>query len=273
MTARGGSVGRDTERLILCYHAVSAQWPADLAVTPEQMRAQLEWLVSRGYRGVTFSDAVTAPPSGPSVAITFDDAFDSVRRHAAPMMASLGLPGTVFVVTDFADSGRPLAWSGTDRWADGEYASELRGMTWPELRRLDQAGWEIGSHTLTHPCLTTLDDDALAHELQQSRAACERALGHQVAAIAYPYGDVDARVIRATAAAGYTTGAALPALMGKATALHWPRVGVYRPDSLSRFRVKASPLVRHIRTVFATAEGAARRWHERVGQPAPPAVS
>jgi len=105
-------------------------------------------------------------------------------------------------VTDFADSDQPLSWDGLDHWVGGEHDPELRGMSWPELQRLEQAGWEIASHTLTHPHLTTLGDDALARELHQSRAACERALGHPVTSIAYPYGSVDERVKRATAAAG-----------------------------------------------------------------------
>jgi peptidoglycan/xylan/chitin deacetylase (PgdA/CDA1 family) len=250
---------REGDTLILCYHAISDRWPAALAITLAQLRGQLEWLLARGYRGVTFSEAVTSQRSWPAVAITFDDAFSSVLDQAFPVMASLGLPGTVFVVTDFGNSGRPLEWPGIDHWAASEHRAELRGMTWPQLRSLEQVGWEVGSHSLTHPHLTKLGDDALAHELRESRAACERALGHPVASIAYPYGDVDARVVRAAAAAGYSTGASLPAQMGARAALDWPRVGIYRPDSLSRFRLKASPRVRGARTALAPAESAARR--------------
>ena len=175
------------------------------------------------------------------------------------MLAALGLPGTVFVVTDFADSDQPLSWDGIDHWVGGEHDPELRGMSWPELQRLEQAGWEIASHTLTHPHLTTLGDDALARELHQSRAACERALGHPVTSIAYPYGSVDERVKRATAAAGYKAGGSLPPLMGPRDALDWPRIGIHRQDSFSRFKIKASPSVRHMRTALAPVEGAARR--------------
>jgi peptidoglycan/xylan/chitin deacetylase (PgdA/CDA1 family) len=256
--------------LILCYHAISLRWPAVLSITLAQLREQLEWLVARGYRGVTFSDGVAARPSSPTVAITFDDAFSSVLQYAAPLMASLGLPGTVFVVADFADSGRSLEWDGIDQWVGGDHDGELRGMSWPELRQLEEVGWEIGSHTLTHPHLTTLNDDALSRELRDSRTACKRALGHAVTSIAYPYGDVDARVVKAAADAGYTAGAALPALMIPPDALEWPRVGIYRPDSLSRFRIKVSPKVRRIRTALAPAEGAARRSLARRRQVPPP---
>jgi len=36
--------------LVLCYHAISDRWPADLAVTPAQLERQLGYLVGRGYR-------------------------------------------------------------------------------------------------------------------------------------------------------------------------------------------------------------------------------
>jgi peptidoglycan/xylan/chitin deacetylase (PgdA/CDA1 family) len=262
----GRPTRRKADTLVLCYHAISTNWPAALAVTLVQLREQLEWLFAHGYRGVTFSEALTSRPSYSTVAITFDDAFKSVLEQAAPVMAELGFPGTVFVVTDFADSHRPLSWSGIDRWIGGEHDAELRGMSWPELQRLEQAGWEVASHTLTHPRLTTLGDDALARQLYGSRAACEQALGHPVTSIAYPYGNVDDRVKRATAAAGYTAAGSLPALMGPRDALDWPRIGIYREDSFSRFRFKASPVVRRMRTALAPVDGAARRSLDR-GRP------
>ena len=47
--------------LVLCYHGVSARWPASLTITPEQLEQQLSFLVRRGYRGATFEQAVLSP--------------------------------------------------------------------------------------------------------------------------------------------------------------------------------------------------------------------
>jgi peptidoglycan/xylan/chitin deacetylase (PgdA/CDA1 family) len=235
--------------LVLCYHAVSEHWPASLANTPEQLRSQLELLVRRGYRGATFTEAVTAPPAGRTVIVTFDDAYRSVLDAAYPILRSLELPGTVFAVTDFAERGGRMSWPGIAHWADGRHAPELEGMTWPQLDALASDGWEVGSHTCTHPRLTELDDTALIAELRRSRDACERRLGRPCRSLAYPYGAVDPRVVEAARAAGYEAAGALPARLHRATSLEWPRVGVYRPDSLRRFRLKVSPAVRRARTV------------------------
>jgi len=236
--------------LVLCYHGVSDTWPVDIAVTPRNLEAQLERLVSNGYRGTTFADAVTSPPFERTLAVTFDDAYLSVLELAFPILDALELPGTVFAVTDFADSGRSLIWDGIDVWAEGDHADELRGLSWAQLADLDRAGWEIGSHTRTHPRLTRLDDEALAKELVASRAACERALGRPCRSFAYPYGDVDRRVVAAAGRAGYVAAGTLPSrLEPSPSALDWPRVGVYRGDSLARFGIKASATVRRLRRV------------------------
>jgi peptidoglycan/xylan/chitin deacetylase (PgdA/CDA1 family) len=234
------------------YHAVSDAWQGGLAVAPAQLRRQLEWLVRRGYRGATFSEAVASEDHGPVVAVTFDDAYRSVYENAFPILASLGLPATVFVVTDYAHDGRPLTWRRAKDWQGGPFEQELRGMTWDLLGELAEAGWEIGSHTRTHPRLTQLSDEDLDDELRGSREDCERALGRPCSSLAYPFGDFDARVAQAAAAAGYTAAAIED--LARPHPLMWPRVGVYRPDSMYRFRLKVSPTRRRIQT-FASSRG------------------
>jgi peptidoglycan/xylan/chitin deacetylase (PgdA/CDA1 family) len=238
--------------LVLGYHAVSESWPAPLAVTPNQLRRQLEWLVDRGYQGTTFHAAVTSEPRPRTFALTFDDAYRSVLDLAYPILSSLGVPATVFVVTDFADEGRPLEWPGIDHWRGGPHELELRGLNWEELEQLADSGWEIGSHTRTHPRLTGLSDQELARELEESRVRCEKVLQRPCRSLAYPYGDFDGRVARAAETAGYAA-AAIEGL-ARPRPLAWPRVGVYRENSMRLFRLKVSPAVGLLRTRFGRAE-------------------
>ena len=78
--------------LVLCYHAVSSDWEADLSVRPEALESQLALLSGRGYRGATFSRAVTEPPASRTVAVTFDDAYRSVIALARPILEEFGFP-------------------------------------------------------------------------------------------------------------------------------------------------------------------------------------
>jgi peptidoglycan/xylan/chitin deacetylase (PgdA/CDA1 family) len=241
-------VPRSGDTLVLCYHAVSPDWPERYTVTPGALETHVRDLLRRGYRGVTFADAVRADRRERVFALTFDDAYRSVREHALPLLDRLGVPATVFAVSGFAETAAPVTTALGD-WAGGPHEHELQSMGWDELRALAGQGWEIGSHTRSHPMLTRLGDGELADELTQSRAVCEAGVGQPVRSLAYPYGDFDARVSAAAAAAGYEQAATLFGGQPDDPApLEWPRVAVNRHHSPRAFRLKSSRLVRRART-------------------------
>lgn len=234
--------------LVLCYHAVSERFPAALSVTPAAFERQLALVKKAGYRGATFEDAVKAR-SGKVVAITFDDAYLSVLELGKPMLDAVGYPATVYAPTDYLDTvGEPLKWAGIEQWHGGEHEKELVPMSWDQLRGLADVGWEIGSHTRSHPHLTELDDATLQRELVESKARVEERMGRPCTTLAYPYGDYDERVVRAATDAGYAAACTLPARLHSERPLAWPRVGIYHTDDERRFRLKASRVMRKLRS-------------------------
>ncbi|HKV91081.1 MAG TPA: polysaccharide deacetylase family protein [Candidatus Angelobacter sp.] len=70
-------------------------------------------------------------------------------------------------------------------------------MDWGELKSLDPALVMIGSHTLTHPILTTFSQAEIDSELRESRRCLEQKLGRAVDFFCYPNGAYDARVYEA----------------------------------------------------------------------------
>lgn len=79
-------------------------------------------------------------------------------------------------------------------------------MSWDDVRGLAAAGFDLGSHTVTHPILRSLSRDDLRRELRESRTAVETRTGVPCTALAYPNGrarDIDAAVLAETAGAGY----------------------------------------------------------------------
>jgi peptidoglycan/xylan/chitin deacetylase (PgdA/CDA1 family) len=245
----GGSRGR-ADILTLCYHAVSPDWPAELSVTPRSLSEQVEYLVERGYRAITFSEAALEEISGKAVAITFDDAYASTVELARPILDRFGVRATVFVPTDYIGGG-PMSWPGIDQWVGTEHEAELMPMSWGDARELAEAGWEIGSHTCSHPHLSQVPEQRLDRELRESRQVCERELGRPCRSIAYPYGDFDARVVAATERAGYEAAATFPSRTPKPSPLECPRIGVFNHDSMRVFRAKVSPTVRRVRRLRA----------------------
>jgi peptidoglycan/xylan/chitin deacetylase (PgdA/CDA1 family) len=236
--------------LVLCYHAVSETWPASLSVTPEALERQVWLLERRGYRSAGFTEAVTGRPAGKVAVLTFDDAYRSVLELAAPIMERHGFAGVLYVPTDFPPRpDEPMSWPGVDGWLDGPHRDELRPLGWDGVRELAERGWEVGSHTCSHPHLTQLDDARLELELARSKQVCEQELGGPCPSIAYPYGDHDERVVTAAGRAGYMTAGTLPARLAPSRPLAWPRVGIYHGDDERRFRLKVSRLVRRVRSL------------------------
>lgn len=70
-------------------------------------------------------------------------------------------------------------------------------MTWDEVKSLDPALITIGSHTVSHPILTTLSAQEQTEELTASRARLEAQLGREVDIFCYPNGDSDPGVVEA----------------------------------------------------------------------------
>jgi peptidoglycan/xylan/chitin deacetylase (PgdA/CDA1 family) len=251
-------VGRALPRpLILAYHAVDSGWASTLAVSEQALAAQAAHFRARGYVGLTLSEAErrraggTLPPR--SVVFTFDDAYASVRRGAA-ILDRHGFPGTVFVVTSFAGSGEPMRWFGVE----DEPTPQMRPLGWDELTGLAERGWEVGSHTVTHPLLTALPHAELEHELKSSRAEIERRLG-RCTSLAYPYGVADARVASAAAAAGYAVACSLTGVEMTDEPLRRHRVWIGSADVGLRLRTKVSrPALRLRRTAVARLARAAR---------------
>jgi peptidoglycan/xylan/chitin deacetylase (PgdA/CDA1 family) len=108
--------------------------------------------------------------------ITFDDASLSHLELGLPVLARHGVPGVAFVTTGLV----------------GGFFLGERILTVDELRHLAEAGWELGSHTVTHPKLTekgvlNVSRDQLESEFSDSRSWLA-GHGFEVTALAYPYG-------------------------------------------------------------------------------------
>jgi peptidoglycan/xylan/chitin deacetylase (PgdA/CDA1 family) len=119
--------------------------------------------------------AARAPARRRQAAIIFDDGLRSNVRVAYPMLRALGIPATFVVCPDSSRSGagsgptrRVAACSSPDRSCDtSSRASSARRprsrkdreaflARWDELRLLDPSIVTVGSHSMTHPVLSSM---------------------------------------------------------------------------------------------------------------------
>ena len=226
---------------ILYYHNVAVA-PAGAAlaklyVDPDDFARQMWCLKRLGLRGVSLGEGLWHLAHGQServVALTFDDGYADNLRCAAPILHEFKFGATCFVVTGCL--GQHNLW-------DAE-ALRVRKplMTVSELKTWLAEGFELGSHTRTHPRLPTLDDDACEAEIAGSRTDLERLAGVKIEHFCYPYGAFDARVARHVEAGGYRTAVTTErgiALAGDNQVL-LPRVPVSGRRGLFRFALRAT---------------------------------
>ena len=206
--------------IILMYHHVSTHiadgpYGRALTVSPDEFDRQLQWLKRRQCEGVgvhrLVDDVRTRRLRGCEVALTFDDGYADALTEAVPLLARYQDSGTFFITTGYLGTSDHLSKLG--------------------VRRLAQAGMEVGAHTVTHPDLTLLGVPEVRSEVRASRAALQSLSGQPVDAFAYPAGRYNESVETAVKEAGYDLAVSTDAGMLTTAAL---RRDMY---ALPRYRV------------------------------------
>lgn len=154
--------------IILMFHSITDDTQDTPHVSPVRFRTFVKTIQQQ-----------TAP-----IELTTDSSDTSIYDHFFPVLREHGLTATIFIL--------PLMVGN-----DGM-------LTWDQIREMDQAGFTIGSHTLTHPWLPDLTDGEISHELCQSKVLIEGKVGHPITTLAYPYGAFDQGVKQLARNCGYT---------------------------------------------------------------------
>lgn len=177
--------------MILMYHHVCpcAEIPRDQLplegwkynIEPGKFETQLQTMRALGRRFVSLDEYLSELQTGSTsqlVTVTFDDGWVDNLRYAFPILAALGLPSTLFVVSK-----------------EMQGVQRNRRLSTDELRGLKDYGVTVGAHTRTHPNLAQLRDQELVEELGGCKADLEDLLGIAVKYLAYPGGRFNRRVV------------------------------------------------------------------------------
>lgn len=188
---------------VLCLHHLFEDEAAGFAALLTRLGERHEF-VGFGQAVRAIVDGTGAGGAKPMMAVTFDDGFASCMV-AARVMDQLGVKGCFYVcpsVVGERDEGKARAFC-----VERLKTVPQRFMGWDELEALRDRGHEIGSHTMTHPEIATLGDDAIAEELGRSREVIAGRLG-VCEHFAWPFGlfrHVTASTRRIAVDAGYAS--------------------------------------------------------------------
>lgn len=190
---------------ILMYHQITPQpHPAfrKYGVTPTAFAAQMKWLARFGYRPIDLDHFVAyrqgrAEVPRKPILITFDDGYQDWVDYAAPILQAQRFTAIFFLVAGLMGA--------TTRWLLAERNIEFPLLDWDAAREMERQGFQIGSHTMSHPHLADVSPDVCREELREARQMLENQLGHTIEHIAYPYGSYNAAVRTIAQEIGYVT--------------------------------------------------------------------
>jgi peptidoglycan/xylan/chitin deacetylase (PgdA/CDA1 family) len=160
-------------------------------VSRRTFETQMAFLHYLGYRVISLEEYEAIKTGkqkarGREVLITFDDGHYTFQTIALPVLKEYRFPAAIFLVSESVKRG---------------LNDSMSAKTVKELLRMGFV--TIGAHSKTHPTLPHMTEEQIREELAGSKKDLEEILGIPVKYLAYPNGDVDARVIKIAEEAGY----------------------------------------------------------------------
>lgn len=174
---------------ILMYHHVKTNTDPNnkvevaLDVPADIFDAEMKYLADNNFKTIKMANLFQAD-QGKKIVLTFDDGYDDIILSAYPIMEKYGFIGVAFVMPDF------IGKSGY--------------MSWANINKLKSAGWEIGSHTLSHPDLTKYAEDVVRSQVTKSKQTIEENIGETVTSFCYPSGKYNQLTLDMVKEAKYT---------------------------------------------------------------------
>ena len=186
------------EPSILMYHSIVSNSDDPWAVPPNKFQDQLSWLLDHGFEAIPLAEMINLLKSGScqdlkrKVVFTFDDGCIDFLTTALPILLRYKIPATVFIVAGML--GEKASWS--------DASKHVPLMAEHEIRRIRTQGIVLGSHTMTHVDLTSLNREELYWQLVESRARLLD-LGESFYALSYPWGRWSKSVLGVVKEVGY----------------------------------------------------------------------
>lgn len=180
--------GKIIAPILLYHHVRDVENPGRYDISLQTFQTQMQYLKEWGYTSIPISTLVDVLTSGGQlpekpVVITFDDGNLDIYQNALPIMKSLGLVGTMYVVSSRLGAKDCLSVD--------------------QLKDMLANGWEIGSHSRTHIDLVQ-NAGSLGSEGKGSKDYLQEQLGVKINTFSYPFGAMETFTANKIGSYGYT---------------------------------------------------------------------
>ncbi|MCL1852787.1 MAG: polysaccharide deacetylase family protein [Peptococcaceae bacterium] len=205
---------------ILMYHEVADKtWGLEgLFVKISDFEAQMKYLSDNGYKTLFVSEITRQTNFDKKVVLTFDDAYVGFYDNVLPVLKKYNIKVSLYVISSAFG---------------GNFITE------DQLKEIHDSGLvQIGSHSQSHPDLTTLSSAKLEEEIKGSKDALEAMLGTKITTFAYPTGahnDMVVDMVKLHYKDALITGNSLANINVETDLYTLPRFGMYRTTTLKTF--------------------------------------
>lgn len=180
------------------YHSVIDESEDRFTTTCSEFKKQIFWLYDNGFEVISLSSLVEAIKDGrynelqKKVVLTFDDGCKDFTSNVLPVLKKFGATATVYIVTGML--GKKVTWN--------RFAKNISLMNEKEIYSIKKEGISIGSHTVTHENLPSLNPRALFRQLKESYDVLTY-FNESFPSISYPWGRYSEDVIHEVKRCGY----------------------------------------------------------------------
>ena len=230
---------------ILMYHMVSSHIKNTkfngLRVEPIEFEKQIKYLVDNNWTFFTISELIEKKDNLPykSVVITFDDGYEDNFTNAFPILKKYNVKATIYIVVDRHD--REWSSKRKEKNNSGELKNEPKLQDEQIIELINSGLIEIGSHTITHDNLPTLNFEDKKVEIKDSKTKIEEKFKIRCNSFCYPFGLYDREDIKIVKESGYTNATITKKGiddLSKTDLFELKRITVSGKDNLIAFKIK-----------------------------------
>jgi glycosyltransferase involved in cell wall biosynthesis len=186
---------------VLLYHAFTEAREGETYVAPKRSFArQMRLLAALGYKVISAEELAGCLreqrlPAERTAVITIDDGYADNYEVALPVLRRHGFGATIYLVASRLGA--------SNDWNSEGAAKDRPMLSLEQIRTMQEDDIQFGSHTQTHCSLPDVSDEVAAREVEGSRTDLEQTLETPVTTFAYPYGNLDDRILGIVGSSGY----------------------------------------------------------------------
>lgn len=224
---------------ILTYHSISIPPKhskiKSICVSKARFKLHMLILKTLGYQAISMRELVPylkGEKTGKVLGLTFDDGYLDNHTHAIDILKKFKFTATCYIVTDNIGE--------YNKWDIDKGVSKKKLMNITELKQWMDAGFELGSHTLSHQDLTKCDNQNLLNEISDSKSKLELLFNTTIESFCFPYGKFNQEALSIIELSGYSnaTTTSRGSASTKDNLYTLPRINIAKRTGVIKFLIK-----------------------------------